>query len=48
MAFDLLEDFLAFLYATGKNPNTEDDVLNQDCDEETDEDCDDDELRQHS
>jgi hypothetical protein len=36
MAFDLLEDILAFLYATGENPNPEDDVLNQEGDDEMD------------
>jgi hypothetical protein len=33
-AFDLLEDILAFLYATGEDPNPEDDVLNQVGDDE--------------
>ena len=37
MAFDLLEDFLAFLYATGEKPNLENDLLDQDCDEEMNE-----------
>jgi hypothetical protein len=43
MAFDLLEDILAFLYATAEEPNPEDDVLNQEDDEEMDEDNDEDE-----
>jgi len=34
MTFDLLEDILAFLYATGAQPNPEDDVLNQEGDDE--------------
>lgn len=34
MAFDLLEDILAFLYATGEEPNPEDDLLNMGDDEE--------------
>jgi hypothetical protein len=38
MAFDLLEDILAFLYATREELNPEDDVLNQEGDEEEDED----------
>jgi hypothetical protein len=28
MAFDLLEDILAFIYATGEKPNPDDGVLN--------------------
>lgn len=36
MAFDLIEDILAFLYATREELNPEDDVLNQECDEEVD------------
>jgi len=37
MAFDLLEDIFALLYATGAQPNPEDDVLNQEGDDEMDE-----------
>ena len=37
---DLLEDILAFLYATGENRNPEDDVLNQEGNDEMDGDCD--------
>jgi len=40
---DLLEDILAFLYATGEKPNSEDDVLNLEDDDEMDGDCDEDE-----
>ena len=43
MAFDLLDDILAFLHATGEKPNPDDDVLIQEGVEEMDEDCDEEE-----
>ena len=42
-AHDLLEDILAFLYATGEKPNPDDGVLNQEGDDEMDGDCDEEE-----
>jgi hypothetical protein len=43
VAFDILEDILAFLYANGEQPNHEDELLNQERDEEMNDECDGDE-----